>query len=70
MGKILQIIRCQINVILNALLCLLGIDQLFKFALAHFHNNIGEHLDETAVAVPCPARIAGLFCQSLNNIFV
>ena len=51
LGQCLQISGRQFDIIGNAFLCLHGIDQLFKVLLADFHDDVGKHLDETAVGV-------------------
>ena len=68
--QILEILRGQIHVLRHAPLDLLLVDQLLKLALRDFHDDIGEHLDEPSVAVPCPARISGLCAQGLDDIFI
>ena len=68
--KILQILCVQIYIVLNSLLSFLLVDELLKEALRNFHNYIREHLDESSVAVPCPARISGLFGHCLNNLLI
>jgi len=65
-----QVIGGQLNVIGNALLFLHGVNELLKVFLADFHDNVREHLDESSVAVPSPARIAGLFGDDVHNLFV
>ena len=38
--------------------------------LADFHDDVGEHLDETAVAVPRPARVLRLLGKRLDDRLV
>ncbi len=37
------------------------VNQFLKILLAHFHNNVGVHLDKSSVAVPSPAWVVRLF---------
>ena len=47
----LQVSSSQVYVKLNALFFLHLVDELLEVLLAHFHNNVREHLDETSVGV-------------------
>ena len=69
-GKSLQIVGGQLDIISDALLFFHLVDEFFKVLLTDFHNDVGEHLDETAIAVPSPTRIAGLRGDDLNDLFV
>ena len=69
-GQLLQICRIQLDVLRYALLRLHGVDQLLKILLADFHNNIRIHLDESAVAVPCPALVARLGRYDAYYLFI
>ena len=42
-------------------------DQLLEVLLADLHHDVGEHLDEAAVAVPRPARVLGLLGERLDH---
>ena len=66
----MQIVRGQFDVQLDALLFLHLVDELFKVLLTDLHNNVGEHLDKSSVAVPCPARIAGFLRHDLDDLLV
>jgi len=68
--QFLQIVSSQFYVLCDASVRLHLIDELFKVLLADFHNNVGVHLDESSVAVPCPSRIAGLGCDGFYYFFV
>ena len=46
------------------------VDESLKVFLADFHNDVGEHLDETSVAVPSPSGVAGFLCQDFHNVVV
>ena len=50
-GQLLQVLSGQVHIVDNALLLLHLVDELFKVLLAHFHNHVGEHLDEAAVGI-------------------
>ena len=41
----------ELDVELDALLCLHLVDELLEVLLADFHNDVGEHLDEAAIGV-------------------
>ena len=69
-GECLQVVSGQLDVISDALLFFHLVDELLKVFLADFHNDVGEHLDETAIAVPSPARIAGFRGNDLNDLLV
>jgi len=66
----MQIFCSQLNVLLNAFFSFHLVDELFKVFLSDFHNNIGEHLDKSSVAVPSPTWIAGLLSQNLYYFFI
>ena len=53
-----EVLGGQLDVEVNALLLLHLVDQLLEVLLADLHDNIGIHLDEPTVAVPCPAGVA------------
>ena len=59
LGQLLQVVRIQLDVVGDALFFLHLIDELFEIFLAHFHDHVGIHLDESAVAVPGPAGVPG-----------
>ncbi len=46
------------------------VDKSLKILLADFHNDVGEHLDKTSVAVPRPSCVAGLLCQHFHYVVV
>ena len=68
--QILQILCIQIDVVLNAFFRFLCVNQFLKFALGNFHNDIGEHLNKSSVAVPCPAGIVGFCRQCFYYFFI
>ena len=59
-GQLLQVVGSQLHIELNALLLLHLVNELLEILLAHFHNHIGEHLDEAAVGVPHKAGKLGV----------
>jgi len=69
-GQLVQVFSGQLGIKGDALLFLHGVDQLFKVLLAHFHNDVREHLDEAAIAVPRPAGIVGFFSDDMHNLLV
>ena len=60
-----HIICIELIVHLNALFVLNLIDKLFEGGLRQLHNNVREHLNETAVGVACETRVIG----QLGNCF-
>ena len=70
LDKLLQIVGSQFCVGLNALFFFDLVDYFFKFALRRTHNDVGEHLYKSAIAVVCKSRIARLCCKSLDGYVV
>ena len=68
--QFLQILCGKLHVLCYALLLLHGVDKLLEILLAHFHNNVGVHLDKSSVAVPCPAGIIGLLGDNIYHVLV
>ena len=58
-SKFLEVVRCEFYVGCNALFFLHLVDEFFEIFFTNFHNNVGEHLDKSAVAVPSPTWVAG-----------
>ena len=69
-SQLFQIISVKLNVLSNALLLFHLIDQSLKVLLADFHNNVGVHLNESSVAVPCPTSIARLLSDNIYNVLI
>ena len=69
-SQLLQVVRIQLHVLGHALALLHPVDEGFKILLAHFHDHVGVHLDEPAVAVPRPAGIAGLGGHDIHHVLV
>ena len=69
-GKLFEVVCRELDVLRDALLFLHLVDELFEVLLADFHNDVGEHLDESSVAVPSPAGVVGLLRDGLDDLFV
>ena len=69
-SELLEVVGGELDVLGNALLRLHSVDELLEILLADFHNDVGIHLNKSSVAVPSPTGIAGLLCDSLNNLLV
>ena len=69
-GERLQVVRGQFHVVVHALLGFHLVDELLEVLLADFHDDVGVHLNESSVAVPCPTRVLRLLCDDLNDFFV
>ena len=69
-GELFEVVGGELDVEGDTLLLFHLVDKLFKIFLAYLHDDVGEHLNETAVAVPSPARIAGLLCDDFDNLLV
>ncbi len=68
--QFLQVVSVQLHILLDALARLHLIDEGLKILLAHFHNHVGIHLDEPAVAVPGPAGVAGLGSHHRHHVLI
>ncbi len=69
-SKLLQIVRSKVHVVFDALLFLHFVDELFEVLLAHFHNDVGEHLNKSSVAVPSPTGVARFSGDGVYNVLV
>ena len=69
-GQGLQVVGVQLHILGDTLFLLHLVDELLKILLAHLHDHIGVHLDEAAVAVPCPAGIVGLLGNHFHHLLV
>ncbi len=49
---------------------LLCLENAVEIGLAHAHNDIGEHLDESSVGIVSESGIAGLACEALDGNIV
>ena len=68
--KLLQVVGRQLGVEVNALFFLHLVDELFKIFLADFHDDIGVHLDKTAIAVVSEAGVLRLGGKCLDDLVV
>ena len=68
--KLMEIIGSKLDIVGDTLFSLHLIDKLLKVLFADLHNNIGEHLDKSSVAVPCPSGVIGLLGNNIDNILV
>ena len=68
--KFLQILCGQLDVLRDALLLLHLVDELLEVLLADLHDDVGEHLDESSVAVPSPTGIIRLLCDGVDDRLV
>ena len=68
--KFLKIVGGKFDVKLNALLLFHFVDELFKILLTDLHDDVGEHLDKAAVAVPRPAGVLRLRGERLDDLLV
>ena len=67
-GDALQIVRVQLGVEFDALVFLLGLEDLLEQRMLHAQHDIGIHLDEAAIAVIGKARIAGELGQARHRV--
>ena len=63
----LQILCLQLCIIYIAVCLLLCLKDAVEIGLAHAHNDIREHLDESSVGIICKSRIAGLCSKALDR---
>ena len=56
-SKLFKIIGCQVHIVCDTFFLFHFVNQLLEILLSDFHNNVGIHLDKSAVAVPRPTRI-------------
>ena len=68
--KSFKVVCVEFYVERNAFLLFHFVDKFFKIFLADFHNYVGEHLNESSVAVPRPSGVAGLLRQYFYYFFV
>ena len=62
-SQLFQVVCSKLNILLNTTVSFHFVDELFEVFLSYFHNYVRIHLDETTVAVPCPAGISGFLCD-------
>ena len=68
--KGLQVVRAEFDVLRDPLLLFHLIDELFKIFFTDFHNDVGEHLNKSAVAVPRPTGIVRLCGDRIDDRLV
>ena len=68
--QLFKIFGSEFDVVGYALLRLHLIDECFEIFLTDFHNDVGEHLNKSSVAVPSPSGVTGLLCKHFNNLLV
>ena len=69
-GQLLQVLSGELHVLRDTALGLHLVDELLEVLLAHFHDHVGIHLDEAAIAVIGPAGVAGHLGDDLHHLFV
>ena len=70
LDQFLHVVGVQLGVQLHALFGLQLIDDLFETLLGELHNNVGEHLDETAIGVICKTGVVGELGKALDHFVV
>ena len=68
--ELLKVVRGKFHILRDAAFFLHLIDELLEILLAHFHDDVGIHLDKAAIAVPRPTGIVGFFGDDVHNRFV
>jgi len=68
--QLFQVLSGQVHVVLDTLDLFHLIDLDLEQALRDHHDDVGEHLHETAIAVVCKAGVVGLLGQALNSLVV
>ena len=69
-SQFLEIVRGEFGVERHASGFLHLVDELLKVLLADFHDDIGVHLDETAVGVVSETRVLRLLCEGDDDLVV
>ncbi len=69
-SQLFHIIGIQVNIILDTLLCFLGINHFLKFCLFQTHDDIAEHHDKTSVGIIGKTLIARLLFNNLDNLII
>ena len=68
--ELFEVVRVEFGVLFDALLGFHLVDEFLEILLADFHDDIGVHLDETAVAVVCETAVVGLDRESFDDFVV
>ena len=66
-GHLLHVVGVEFGIELDALFFLHLVDDLLEILLGKLHDDIGEHLHETAIGVVGETRVAGLLRQTLHH---
>ncbi len=69
-SQFFEVVGIEFDVISNAFLCLHLVDELLEILLADFHNDVGVHLNKSAVAVPSPSRVVGFLSDDIDDFFI
>ena len=69
-NQLLQVLCGQVDVALDAANRLHRGDGVFEQVAIKTHDDVGEHLDETAIGVPSEALVAGLLDQAIDGLVV
>ena len=70
LGQLFQVVGVQLGIQLDAFFFLHLVDELFKILFAHFHHNVGIHLDKPAIAVVGKTGVIGDFGKRLHDLVV
>ena len=70
LGQFLQVLGRQLGILGDAALLLHLVDELFKILLAHLHDDVGVHLDKTAVGIVGEPGVLGLLGEGLHHLVV
>ena len=65
--QLFHIVGVQFHILLDALLLLQRVDDLFKAFLGQLHDHVGEHLDKPAIGVVGKAGVVGKLGQALHH---
>ena len=66
-GEVLQVLGRELRVAVDALLLLALVQERLELALGDVEDDVGEHHEEAAVAVPREARVARLGREALDR---
>ena len=68
--QLLQVVCCQLRVVMNALGLFYFVDDLLEEGLGNLHHNIGKHLNKSSVGIISKSGISCLLRESLNGYIV
>ena len=69
-NDLLEVLGGELGIQLAVIFLLDAVENLVKMGFFNFHNDIGEHLDEAAVAVVCKALVIGELCHSNYGLII